>query len=129
MFFLTKDGLPKIEKCKDEQLLAWPPPRAPRDRSSDTAMRRRVRKTQKHRPAGGGSHAMFRRLAQNFGAIGVGQNEPRILWHDFDGHGLGDREKEPIAMGAIVAPFCVCAKIRDGRAAIMVLAGVIATRR
>jgi hypothetical protein len=54
--------------------------------------------------------AKFRR---HIGAIGVGQNEPRILWHDFDGHGLGDREKEPIAMGAIV-PFCVRAKIRDG---------------
>jgi hypothetical protein len=30
------------------------------------AMRRRVRKTHEHRPAGGGGHAMFRRLAQNF---------------------------------------------------------------
>ena len=39
-------------------------------------MRRRVRKTHKHRPAGGGGHAMFRRLAQNFAAIGVSQNEP-----------------------------------------------------
>src|ERR1700730_62295 len=26
MFFLTNDRLPKIEECKDEQLLAWPPP-------------------------------------------------------------------------------------------------------
>jgi hypothetical protein len=56
-------------------------------------MRRRVRKTHENRPAGGGGHARFRRLAQNFGAIGVGQNEPRILWHDFDGHGLGIAKK------------------------------------
>ena len=92
-------------------------------------VRRRVRKTHEHRAAGGGGDAMLRRLPQNFRAKAIGQDEPRVVVHDFDGHGLGDREKEPIAMGAIVAPFCVCAKIRDGRAAIMVLAGVIATRR
>jgi hypothetical protein len=45
-------------------------------------MRRRVRKTHEHRrPAGSRGHAMFRRLAQNFAAIGVSQNEPRIPWY------------------------------------------------
>ena len=73
-------------------------------------VRRRVRKTHEHRAAGGGGHAMLWRLPQNFRAKRIGQDEPRVLGHDFDGHGFGDREKKPIAMGAIVPPFAVGAK-------------------
>jgi hypothetical protein len=76
-------------------------------------VRRRLAKTHEHRAAGGGGDAMFRRLPQNFGAKGVGQDEPRFLGHDFDGHGFGDREKKPVAMGAIVPPFGVRAEIRS----------------
>jgi hypothetical protein len=77
-------------------------------------VRRRLRETQEQRAAGRGGDAMFRRLPQNFGAIGVGQDEPRVLGHDFHGHGVGNREKQPVAMGAIVPSFGVGAKICDG---------------
>jgi hypothetical protein len=77
-------------------------------------VRRRVRKTHEHRAASGRGDAMFGRLPQNFRAEGVGQNEPRVIRHDFDGHAFGNREEQPVAMGAIVVPFCVGAEIRDG---------------
>jgi len=65
------------------------------------AMRRRMGKADdEHGAAGGGPHPVLRRLAQNLGAIGIGQNEPRVLGNDLDGHALGNREKELVAKWA-----------------------------
>jgi hypothetical protein len=56
-----------------------------------------------------------RSLTQNLGAIGVSQDESCVTGHDFSGHTFGNCKKELVAMCAIVLPFGVSAKIRDGR--------------
>jgi hypothetical protein len=77
------------------------------------AMRSRMREAHEHGAARGWGYSMLWRLPQNIAAIGIGQNEPGVLGHDVDGHALGNGKIELVAMGAILTPFCIRAKIGD----------------
>jgi hypothetical protein len=76
-------------------------------------LRRRMGKAQKQRAARRGGYAMLRRLPQNLGAIGIGNNEARAVRHDFDRHVLRNGKVKSVAMGAIVLPFAVGTEVRD----------------
>ena len=53
-----------------------------------------------------------RRLTQDFAAVGIGDDQSRLLRHDGERHVGVDGEIEPVAMSEVVAPFLVGAKIR-----------------
>ena len=73
--------------------------------------RRGAGEQQHHRFACGGGQLVLGRLAFEFGAKCIGHDESRIGREDLARHFDGCREKQPIAVGTVVLPFLVGAKI------------------
>lgn len=76
-------------------------------------MRGSASKSQEHCAPRRGSKPVLGRRAQNFRAIGISKDKARVLRHDIGGYGPWDCKKEPVAMGAVVLPFGIGAKICD----------------
>jgi hypothetical protein len=72
------------------------------------AMRRRLGKADEHHAAV--ADAIRFALRKILGTIGIAQYEAPRPRADLDRHVLGDREKELVAMGAIVPLFCAARK-------------------
>jgi len=74
-----------------------------------------TREAHQHGFSGRCRHFVFGRIAEHRRAIGIGQNEPRILGHDLGGHMIRNGKKQPVAMNPVFGPFLIDAKILDAR--------------
>ena len=72
-----------------------------------------LRESQQDGAPGRRAEALRLRLAQDFRAIGIGDDQAGVGRHDFSGYIGGNREIQAIAMGGVVAPFAIGAKIGD----------------
>jgi len=57
---------------------------------------------------------VLRRLAEHFGAIAIGEDEPCVERQDVSWKRVRDSEGKAIAMGTIGRPFVIGAKVGDG---------------
>ncbi len=58
---------------------------------------------------------MFRRLANDRGAVAVGKDQPSIVGKYLERHVLGGRKKQPIAVQPVFWPFLIDTKIINRR--------------
>ena len=58
---------------------------------------------------------MLRRLAMQMRTIGVGDDQPGLLWKDLAGQVLRECKEQPVAMSAVILPFVIGAQILHRR--------------
>ena len=75
--------------------------------------RRRAREQQHHRLARGGRQFVLRRRAFDFGAEGIGHDQPGVGRENLARHLERCGEEQAVAMRAIVRPFLIGAEIGD----------------
>ena len=76
---------------------------------------REPRKPQHERPPTGAGEPMLRRLANNFAAVAIRQQQPRIVRQHLDREIRRDREQQSVAPLPVFRPFAIGAKILERR--------------